>query len=189
MSTSRRGFIRLTATVGGSTLLMSACGSDDTESKGDSTAITGEGDVQHLNAVLDLEHTAVAAYTMGTTLLEAPALGLAQSFLRHEQVHAAELTKLVRDLGGTPHQAKSTQEYARGFPAMMQPDDVLRFAVRLERDALRAYLDSGPRLTDPRMRQTAAAIATVQAGHLAVLLAALGEPPVSGAFALGEESA
>jgi hypothetical protein len=174
VSTSRRGFIRLTATVGGSTLLMSACGSDDTESEGDSTAITGEGDVQHLNAVLDLEHTGVAAYTMGTTLLVA---------------HAAELTKLVRDLGGTPHKAKSTQENARGFPAMKQPDDVLRFAVRLERDALRAYLDSGPRLTDPRMRQTAAAIATVQAGHLAVLLAALGEPPVSGAFTLGEESA
>lgn len=189
MPTSRRGFIRLTATVGGSTLLMSACGSGDTKPDGDSTAITPQGDVQRLNAVLDLEHTGVAAYTMGTTLLEAPALGLAQGFLRHEQAHAAELTKLVRDLGGTAHQAKSTQEYARGFPGMKERDDVLRFAVRLERDALRAYLDSGPRLADPRMRQTAAAIATVQAGHLSVLLAALGEPPVGGAFALGEESA
>lgn len=189
MPTSRRGFIGLTATVGGSTLLMSACGSGDTKPDGDSTAITPQGDVQRLNAVLDLEHTGVAAYTMGTTLLEAPALGLAQGFLRHEQAHAAELTKLVRDLGGTAHQAKSTQEYARGFPGMKERDDVLRFAVRLERDALRAYLDSGPRLADPRMRQTAAAIATVQAGHLSVLLAALGEPPVGGAFALGEESA
>jgi hypothetical protein len=168
---------------------MSACGSGDTKPDGDSTAITPQGDVQRLNAVLDLEHTGVAAYTMGTTLLEAPALGLAQGFLRHEQAHAAELTKLVRDLGGTAHQAKSTQEYARGFPGMKERDDVLRFAVRLERDALRAYLDSGPRLADPRMRQTAAAIATVQAGHLSVLLAALGEPPVGGAFALGEESA
>ena len=167
-------------------MLVSACGrGDDSRSETDTTAVSGARDVQRLNVTLDLEHTAVAAYTMGTAVLEAPVLGLAQAFLRHEQAHADQLTRLVRKLGGTPHQPKLAQEYARSFPAMEAGEDVLRFAVALEREALRTYLDSGPLLTDPCMRQTAAAIATVQAEHLSVLLGALGEPQVPDAFVVG----
>lgn len=186
MPTSRRGFFRLTAMVGGSAALVSACGAE--ENATEPTPIAGGGDVQKLNASLDLEYTAVAAYTMATTVLEAPVLRLAQTFLRHEQAHAAELTRLVRGLGGTPHQPKSADEYARAFPPMEGHEDVLSFAVRLEQDALRTYLDSGSRMTDPRMRQTAAAIATVQAEHLSILLVALGRPPLSDALAVGGAS-
>ena len=147
--------------------------------------ISGEGNVQRLNAALDLEHAAVAAYTMATTMLDAQVLQMVQSFLAHEQEHAAKLTELVRDLGGTPYQPKSAEEYARGFAPMESREDVLRVAARVERDALDGYLEHGPRLTDPGMRQMAAAIATVQAEHLSVLLAALGWPPVPGPFAGG----
>ncbi len=185
MATSRRGFLRLTATVGGSAALLSACGRDESETGAAAAEISGEGDVQRLNAALDTEYTAVAAYTQAATVLEAPVLALAQTFLGHEEAHAAKLTGLVRDLGGTPHRPKTAEEYSRGFPAMRSREDVLRFATRLEEDALRLYLENGPRLSDPAMRQTAAAIGTVQAEHLAVLRGALGDAPVPDAFVLG----
>jgi rubrerythrin len=63
--------------------------------------ISGEGDVQRLNAALDSEHAAVAAYTTAATMLDAQVLQMAQSFLAHEQEHAAKLAELVRDLGET----------------------------------------------------------------------------------------
>ncbi len=185
VATSRRGFLCLTATVGGSAALASACGRDDSDTGAGTADISGGGDVQRLNAALDTEFTAVAAYTQATTVLEAPVLALAQTFLGHEKAHAAKLTGLVRDLGGTPHRPKTAEEYSRGFPSMQSREDVLRFATRVEEDALRLYLENGPRLTDPVIRQTASAIATVQAEHLTVLLGALGEPPAPDAFVSG----
>ena len=77
MSTSRRDFFRLAglATAGGSVVFAAACGDDDDSGGGSTAAVMengagGERDVMILNAALDLENTAIAAYTAGAALLK-----------------------------------------------------------------------------------------------------------------------
>jgi hypothetical protein len=50
-------------------------------------------------------------------------------------------------------------------------------------------VDAVPKLSDPKLRQTAAAINTNEAEHISVLLGALGKPPVPDAYATGGKSA
>jgi rubrerythrin len=195
MSTSRRDFFRLAglATAGGSVVFAAACGDDD--DGGSATAgimengAGGGRDVMILNAALDLENTAIAAYTAGAALLKGAVLETGKLFLAHEQEHAAGLAQAIRDLGGTPNKAKPSAAYAKGFPKLRSQNDVLRFAVDLENTAVAAYVDAIPKLSDPKLRQTAAAINTNEAEHISVLLGALGKPPVPDAYVTGGKSA
>jgi rubrerythrin len=195
MSTSRRDFFRLAglATAGGSVVFAAACGDDD--DGGSATAgimengAGGGRDVMILNAALDLENTAIAAYTAGAALLKGAVLETGKLFLAQEQEHAAGLAQAIRDLGGTPNKAKPSAAYAKGFPKLRSQNDVLRFAVDLENTAVAAYVDAIPKLSDPKLRQTAAAINTNEAEHISVLLGALGKPPVPDAYVTGGKSA
>ena len=196
MSTSRRDFFRLAglATAGGSVVFAAACGDDDDSCGGSTAAVMengagGERDVMILNAALDLENTAIAAYTAGAALLKGPVLATGKLFLAQEQEHAAGLAQAIRDLGGTPKKAKPAAAYAKGFPKLRSQNDVLRFAVDLENTAVAAYVDAIPKLSDPKLRQTAAAINTNEAEHISVLLGALGKPPVPDAYVTGGKSA
>jgi rubrerythrin len=184
---TRRGFFRLTGltTAGGSVLFLAACGGDDDEDE-EPRGAGAEGDVRILNSALDLEHTAIAAYTAGAKLLRGDALATGRTFLQHEREHAQGLEQAIRDLGGTPNKAKAAAEYARGFPALGNQKDVLEFALDLENMAVAAYVGAIPRLSDPKLRQTAAAINTNEAEHISVLLGALGRPQVPDAFVTGK---
>jgi rubrerythrin len=193
MSTSRRDFFRMAglATAGGSVVFAAACGGDDDASTAAvmENAAGGERDVMILNAALDLENTAIAAYTAGAALLKGAVLETGKLFLAQEQEHAAGLAQAIRDLGGTPNKAKPGAAYAKGFPKLRSQNDVLRFAVDLENTAVAAYVDAIPKLSDPKLRQTAAAINTNEAEHISVLLGALGKPPVPDAYVTGGQSA
>jgi rubrerythrin len=173
-SRSRRDFFRLTGftAVGGSVVFLAACGDDD-EVRTGPAAGGAEQDVDLLNAALNLENTAVAAYTAGATLLSGPALEAGKTFLEHEKQHAQRLTQAIRDLGGTPNKPKSADEYKQGFPKLRSQADVLRFATDLENMAVQAYVDAIPRLSSRELRQTAAAIVSNEAEHLSVLLGVL----------------
>jgi rubrerythrin len=174
--TSRRDFFRLTGltAAGGSVVFLAACGDDDEPPPGaDEDQGASERDIEILNAALDLENTAIAAYTAGAALLKGPVLKLGKQFLGHEREHAGGLTQAIRDLGGTPNKAKSADEYARSFPNLKTQEDVLRFAVDLENMAVRAYVDAIPKLSSGDLRQTGAAIVSNEAEHIAVLLGAL----------------
>ena len=176
---SRRDFFRLAGvtTVGGSAVFLAACGDDEDEDKAADTG--GEdkggsaGDVKILNAALDLENTAIAAYTAGAALLKGDVLEVGKQFLGHEQEHADGLTTAIKDLGGTPNKAKSADEYAQGFPSLKSQADVLKFAVDLENMAVSAYVDAIPKLSSGELRQTGAAIVSNEAEHISVLLGAL----------------
>ena len=191
--TSRRDFFRVAGvtTVGGGAVFLAACGDDD--ETGGGGASPQERDVRILNSALDLEHTAIAAYTAGAALLKGPALKLGRQFLAHEQEHAAGLERAIRDLGGTPNRPRRGEEYRRQFPNLRSQRDVLRFAVDLENAAVEAYIDSIPRLSSPDLRQTGAAIVSNEAEHVSVLLGALnpGDPAaqVPQAFVTGIASA
>lgn len=176
---SRRDFFRLAGmtSVGGSAVFLAACGGDDGDdveaarTGGDSD---GSGsDVKILNSALDLENTAIAAYTAGAPLLKGRARAVGKQFLSHEQEHADGLATAIRDMGGTPNKAKSAEEYAQGFPSLKSQQDVLEFAVDLEKMAIGAYVDAIPKLTSGQLRQTGAAIVSNEAEHVSVLLGVL----------------
>jgi rubrerythrin len=186
---SRRDFLRLSGltTVGGSFVFLAACGGDD-EQEGAGAKASGPGarrDVGILNSALDLEHTAIAAYTAGAELLRGGALATARTFLQQEREHAQGLAQAIKELGGTPSRAKSPAEYRAGFPPLRSQRDVLEFAIELENMAVAAYVGAIPQLSDPRLRQTAAAINTNEAEHISVLLGALGRPQVPDAYVTG----
>lgn len=191
--TSRRGFFRLTGltTVGGGAVFIAACGGDKDE-KAPPTASPAERDVRILNSALDLENTAIAAYSAGLKLLEGSLLETGRHFLAQEREHAAALTQAISDLGGTPNKPRRAEEYRRQFPNLRSRHDVLRFAVDLENTAVEAYIDAIPRLSTPELRQTGAAIVSNEAEHISVLRGALnpGDPAaqVPDAFVTGVAS-
>ncbi len=175
---SRRDFFRVAGltTVGGSAMFLAACGDDDDkESASTSTSDAGgsEQDVAILNSALDLENTAIAAYTAGAALLKGEVLAVGKQFLEHEQEHADALTQAIKQMGGTPNKAKAAEEYAKGFPMLKTQTDVLKFANDLENMAIAAYIGAIPKLSSPELRQSAAAIETNEAEHVSVLLGAL----------------
>jgi len=187
----RRDFLRLAGvtTVASAATIFAACGSDDGESAKTTTSEAArEGDATVLNAVLDLEYLAIAAYTAGAPLLKGDMLRLSREFLGQEKQHAAALERAITRLGGTANKAKSETEYRRGFPRLRTQDDVLRFALDLEQTAIAAYAGAIPKLSAPELRQSATAINANEAEHVSVLLGALGKPQVPAAFVTGTTS-
>lgn len=185
---SRRTFFRSSgvAFVGGSAVLVAACGDDEDEGGTATTGQAGKADVDILNSALDLELMAVAAYTAGAPLLKGDALKFGKQFLGHEQEHADALTQAIKDLGGTPNRAKPSYD----FPELKSQADVVTFAIDLEQTAVAAYIDALPKFQDPKLRGTAAAIVTNEAEHISVLLGAQGKSSleqVPDAFVTGEK--
>jgi rubrerythrin len=182
---SRRRFFHMSgiSVVGGSATFLAACG-DDTKSPNVTTAPdeSDEADVEILNSALDLELMAVAAYKAGAAHLKGDVLQVGKLFLEQEQEHADGLMSAIKDSGGVPNRAKSSYD----FPRLRSQQDVLRFAIDIENTAIAAYIDALPKLGTGDLRATAAAIVANEAEHIAVLLGALGEPQVPGAFVVGK---
>ena len=108
-----------------------------------------------LNFALDLENTAVAAYTTGTAAAEAARLS---RWAGGSWRTSASTRRASGGRSGTsaarPTGPASTEEYRSRFPNLKSQEDVLRFAVDLENTAVEAYLDAIPRLSSPDLRQT-----------------------------------
>jgi rubrerythrin len=190
---SRRRFLTVSGVTvtGGSVAFISACGDDDDE--GDETTAAGEttggADVDILNDALALELSAVFAYTAGAELIKEKAvLDVGRTFLAQEQEHADGLTTTIEQLGGTPVESLTDDQYAEqlGLGKLKDQTDVLEFAVDLENTAVAAYVDAIPKLSTGDLRQTAAQIVTNEAEHISVLLGALELPQVPDAFVTGK---
>jgi rubrerythrin len=181
---SRRDFLRVAGALAAPGALLAACGGGD-EGTGSPAPSPAETDARILNRVLSLEHAAIAAYTAGAPLLRGRALTRARRFLDQEREHAGTLSRAVRDLGGTPNEPKSGEEYRREFPLLRDQADVLRFAVDLENRVVRGYVEALPKISSPGLRQTVAGILAVDAEHVSVLLGEQGRQPVPLAFVTG----
>jgi rubrerythrin len=179
---TRRAFFRGAGItfVAGASGVVAACGDDE----GATTPKTGPADVDVLNSLLDLEHTAVAAYRAGAPLLRGEELDAARRFLEQEQAHADALARAIRQLGGQPIEPKAKYD----FPSLSDRTDFLGFAKDLENTTIAAYIDSLPKLTERRLRGTAAAIMTTEAEHLSVIRRALGASQAPSAFVTGQPS-
>ena len=185
---SRRSFFRGAGVLvaGSSATFLAACGSGSDTAKsgfgGMQNVDTENADVEILNSALDLEHMAVAAYTAGAKLLKGDTLRTGKHFLAQETEHADALAQAIKALKGTPNRARSSYD----FPKLASQSDVLRFAITLENTAVAAYIDALPKLSNPDLRATAAAIATNEAEHIAVLLGVQGKPQTPTAFVKGQ---
>jgi bacterioferritin (cytochrome b1) len=183
---SRRGFIGLAGAtgLGAPALILAACGGGSKDPN-EADAEAGkkgdpENDVAVLNALLDLEFTAVAAYQairerlLELKLSDTDAFKVARRLYGHEVEHANAISQAVQDLGGKPNKPKSEAEYDKGFPALRTRKDTLELGLDLERTAIAAYIDALPRLSSGQLRATAGAIVTSEAEHVSVVLGALG---------------
>lgn len=139
-------------------------------------------DVRILNTALSAELEAIAAYAVGagSGLLQKPALALALQFQGHHKEHADALAKTVRQLGGTPAEAR--ERYVFPTDTLKSQADVLGFAAGLERGAVSAYLGAVPLFHGRELATVAASILGDEAMHWAVLRQALGQDPVPTAF-------
>jgi len=184
---TRRAFLRTSGVtfVGGSATFLVACG-DDPKTRAGPAGGGGTSDVDILNQALDLENTAIAAYTAGAKLLTGEALTIVQKCLGQEQEHAAGLEQAIKQMGGTPHVPK--QSYAEVIGDPKSQADVLKLGNVIENAAVQAYVGAIPRLTDPKLRATAAAIVTNEAEHITLLRRLLGLTPVPSAFVDGTEA-
>ncbi|SPA50739.1 ferritin-like domain-containing protein [Cupriavidus taiwanensis] len=141
-------------------------------------------DINILNTALGLEYQAIAAYQAGAEsgLLQKPVLATAVKFQDHHKAHAQVLAGTVSKLGGTPVTAKKASAYEFPTDKLKTQADVLRFAAGLEKGATSAYLGVLPNFYNRELTRAAGSILGDEAMHWAVLLHALGEDPVPGAF-------
>jgi bacterioferritin (cytochrome b1) len=184
---SRRAFLR-TAGAGlaaGSSVLLTACGGSGAKKlvAGSESVEVRESDVSVMNGVLDLEHTAIAAYTAGIPLLGGRALAAGTRFLAQELAHATALQGLIMGAGGKPNLPRAS--YDLGNPRGQA--DVLSMLSTIEGSLVEAYLDAIPKLSPGWLRAEAAGILANEGQHIAVLRAARGEPPVPSAFVTSSE--
>lgn len=188
-ATSRRALLRTAGSVaaGGSAALLAACSTKAATAPPAATPGVQpsalQADVVLLNSALDLEHTAIAAYTAGIPLLSGAWLADAKQFLGQELSHAAELSALISEGGGKPNLPNSA--YSLGNPRRAQ--DVLTLLHTIEAAMIRFYLDALPRLRHGIVRSTVASILANEAEHISVLREAQGHAPVPSAFVTAAE--
>ena len=95
------------------------------------------------------------------------------------------LSDLIRGLGGTPVPGRPASSYAPTFPRLRDADDALLLARDLEERLVRAHLDALMKLPAGPLRRAAAALATSEAEHLAVVNGLGGRPLAPQAFVTG----
>jgi rubrerythrin len=145
-----------------------------------------KGDAAALNALLDLEYTAIAGYGLLIARLRGEDRSLARTVLAHEREHAAALETAVRGVGSDPIERRPAREYASGFPPLGSRREALAFATDLENTAVAAYVDALGKITTDHVRVRAAAILVAEGEHLAATRVQLGRPAVPRAFVAGD---
>ncbi len=156
------------------------------ESMAATTSKTGStaDDIAVLNTALGLEYQAIAAYQVGAEsgLLQKPVLDIAVQFQGDHKKHAEVLASTVTKLGGTAVAMKKPTDYKFPVDQLKSQADVLRFAAGLEKGAASAYLGAVPVFNNKDLAKAAASILGDETMHWAILLNALGQNPVPGAF-------
>ena len=138
-----------------------------------------------LNSVLAFEHAGLAAYAALSGLLPARARAQVEEIADQEREHVRRLSDLIRGLGGTPVPGRPASSYAATFPRLRDADDALLLARDLEERLVRAHLDALMKLPAGPLRRAAAALATSEAEHLAVVNGLGGRPLAPQAFVTG----
>jgi rubrerythrin len=137
-------------------------------------------DISTLNAAISLELAAIKAYqdALGTGLLTPGVAALAARFSADHGAHRDALAAAVTAGGSSPTEATAWLTY----PQFNTQNDILRFAMALERKAASTYLSVVPDLKDRRLAGFAAAILGVETTHVSTLANALSVPVYESGF-------
>jgi hypothetical protein len=177
---SRRALLAGAAGVG--VVALAGCGGKPLREKILNGGTVSPADVPVLNALLGVEHDAVAAYAAAFPLFPdgTEANKVAKQFLSQELAHVAELTELVKDGGGKA--ASPPADYTLGNPRTAA--EALDLLERVERAELHAHLRLMPALGGGHVRAAIATIFANDSQHLAVVRAQSGQTPTA-AFVVG----
>jgi hypothetical protein len=128
-------------------------------------------DAERLERLLAIEERLVAAYEAGLRrkAIE-PALG--ELLLAHEREHAAALR---RALAGSERNPRATVPSPELTAALRSPPEFARFAARLERTAVDAYVAASAAMRDERLRRPLGSILACEAAHGVALRQSLGD--------------
>jgi Ferritin-like domain len=176
---------------GAASSALAACGGGSNNQQVTQT-ISPDGkaaDAAMMNALLDLERTAVLAYSLAQRHLKGSALAIARRFMEHEHAHELILEEAVGKLGAHPIAARPQRDYTSEFPPLRTAQDVLRFALDIENTQISAYGDALGSIVTPHLRATALSILAVEAEHMSVLLGELHEPQAAQAIVTGNAPA
>ncbi|HEY9760256.1 MAG TPA: DUF4439 domain-containing protein [Oculatellaceae cyanobacterium] len=136
------------------------------------------GDAAILNAALDLEHQAIWAYNVAAPKLSDTTVGntikaLAVRNLTDHQQHRDALIGVIKGLGKTPTEAKSSYDvspYVKAGEGNLDNDaNIAKLALALEVDAAIAYNDAFSKLKAVPLLKAAATIAPDEAAHAAAI--------------------
>jgi rubrerythrin len=141
-----------------------------------------EGDVKILDTNIAIERAGIKAYTdaASTGLLQKPVETVAMGFMKDHEAHRDALSAAVKHAGATP----TAETLKLTYPALKSQQDILTFALSVERQAASAYLQSIPGLKDRQLAQLMGSILGVETTHVAVLNQVLGKgtEPYNGGF-------
>ncbi len=179
---SRRNLL-LAAGTGLAGALLAGCGGESIKQQVHNSQPALSNDVDLLNHLLHLEHTAIAAYTAGIPLLDQPTAKAGQLFLNDEISHAGDVAGLVREAGGKP--IKPAPSYALGHPRTSE--EVLMLLHAVENAQIAGYLYAIQQLEPGVVKQQVASILANDAQHVAVVRAALGQSAIPSAFVTGRD--
>ena len=130
-------------------------------------------DLSILNVAVGLEYEGINAYAIAlkSGLLSAQHVAVATKFQDDHKQHNDALIATIRKLGGEPVQAKTLDDYAKALKVdqLMNENDVLDLAARLELGATNAYLGVITVFKDPVLGKIAARLAADEASHFALL--------------------
>ena len=150
---------------------------------------TAGADVSVMQGALALEHEGIAAYKIaaGSGLLSQGTIAVATVFLGHHEGHRDALAKLIAQMGGTPVEPKTNEEYIRALniAALKSEADVVKFAAGLEQGATNAYVGQIAAIKDHQIARLFAQLGTDEAVHWALLNAAAGGSVPKPAFLFG----
>ncbi len=136
-----------------------------------------ESDAALLGALLDMEHSTIAAYSAGRA--RSSAAGLATrgpSSSTSERTPRRSRGPSGASAGGAA--AEPARVIRVQLPAAAQRRDALAFALDVETTAISAYADAIGKFATPPLRGLAASILTTEAEHAAVVLGELHRPQV-----------
>ncbi|HXF35241.1 MAG TPA: ferritin-like domain-containing protein [Candidatus Acidoferrales bacterium] len=144
-----------------------------------------EGDIKILNVAIALERAGIKAYqdAAGTGLLQPPVLAVASGFMKDHTAHRDALIAAVQHAGGKP----GTETTKLTYPELKTQNDILKFALAVERQAAATYLSVIPSFKDRTLAQASGSILGVETTHVAVLTQTLGmgTEPYGGGFVTG----
>ena len=187
---SRRGFLRLAglAALAGPAAGLAACSGDSRRLREPRVDSGGsERDTPVLNALLDVEYLAVAAYAEASRRVRGAPGQLSRIHLAHERAHAGELRRTIERLGGTPNPPLPEWRYTRELGPARSGRELLQRALDVEETAVTAYVDALPRLSSGTLRARTTTIIVAEGQHISLLLEQLGRGPAPEPF-VGSEA-